>query len=299
MFDVLTGNILPVFSVLALGFLLGRIGMVSGIEARAINRVSFIVFQPPLIFLLIARIDVASFPVRPLALYACAEIVAFVLTYQIARRIFGREVAEAWLLAMAVVFVNSLLYIWPISVLIYGLDGVTSIGAIVAWDSTVAFAFFIISIELLSGDRGAGAAVASMSRNPVLLAILLAVLTNLIALPLPAPLVTALDFAGAAAPPLTLFAVGVILSASPLVPTPVVITIAGLKLVLFPLMVWALISQFSPGDPAAPQFILNAAGPSGMMAFSLALLHGVRSDAITPVIIWTCLLSLIPLALLA
>ena len=36
-----------------------------------------------------------------------------------------------------------------------------------------------------------------------------------------------------------------------------------------------------------------------MMAFALALLYGVRTDAITPVIIWTSFLSLIPLALLA
>ena len=35
------------------------------------------------------------------------------------------------------------------------------------------------------------------------------------------------------------------------------------------------------------------------MAFSLALLHGVRTDAIAPVIVWTSTLSLISLAWLA
>jgi hypothetical protein len=169
----------------------------------------------------------------------------------------------------------------------------------VAWDSTASFAFFIISIELICGKRGPRAAVVAMSRNPVLLAILLAIAVNLASVSLPAPLVTALDFAGHAAPPLTLLAVGVILSASALRPTPVVIAISAMKLALFPLLVWALMSGFDPADPASGQFILNAAGPSGMMAFALALLHGVRTDAITPVIIWTSLLSLISLALLA
>ncbi|MFZ5963816.1 AEC family transporter [Thalassococcus sp. BH17M4-6] len=299
MLSILTQDILPVFSVLALGYMLGRIGMISGGEARTVNRVAFLVFQPPLIFVLVARIDAASFPAAPLALYACAEVATFALTYLVARRVFQRDVAESWLLAMAVVFVNSLLYIWPISVLIYGSAGAAPISAIVAWDATVSFAFFIISIELICGQRGPRPAMASMLRNPVLIAILLAVVVNLMAAPLPAPLVTALEFAGAAASPLTLLAVGVILSASALRPTPVVAAISGFKLVLFPLLVWGLMTAFAPGDPAAPQFILNAAGPSGMMAFALALLHGVRTDAITPVIIWTSLLSLVPLALLA
>ena len=46
-------------------------------------------------------------------------------------------------------------------------------------------------------------------------------------------------------------------------------------------------------------FTLTAAGPSGAMAFALALLHGVRTDAIAPVIIWTSVLSLLSLAWLA
>ncbi|MDW4497698.1 AEC family transporter [Sulfitobacter sp. D35] len=299
MLDILTGNILPVFSLLALGFLLGRVGVIGAQEARAVNRISFLVFQPALIFLLVARIDVSSFPLRPLAGYALAEIVAFVLAYQVAFRVFHRGRAESWLLGMAVVFVNSLLYVWPISVLIYGAEGAAPITAIAAWDSTFAFGFFIISMELLRGGRGPRAALASMAVNPVLIAILLAIAVNIAGLTVPAPLVTALDFAGSAAPPLTLLAVGVILSGSPLVPTPVVLAISGMKLALFPVLVWVALAGVAPGDPAGAQFILNAAGPSGMMAFALALLHGVRSEAITQVIIWTSLISLIPLALLA
>ena len=45
--------------------------------------------------------------------------------------------------------------------------------------------------------------------------------------------------------------------------------------------------------------VLAAAGPSGAMAFALALLHGVRTDQIAPVVIWTSVLSLMSLAWLA
>lgn len=299
MLSVLTGNILPVFSVLALGFILGRAGTVSEGEARAANRIAFLIFQPALIFPLVAKYDASTFPIVALALYVAAQAICFTLAYLTARRIFGREHGESWLLGMAVVFTNTLLYVWPISVLIYGAAGATPITAIVAWDSTVSFAFFIISMELIAGKYGTGAAVRSMGRNPVLMAILLGLVVNISGLTLPAPVETALHYAGVAASPLTLLAVGIILSGSRLTPTPVVAGISALKLLLFPAMVWALIAVVHPSDPAAPQFLLAAAGPSGMMAFSLALLHGVRTDAITPVIIWTSLLSVIPLALLA
>lgn len=299
MLNVLTGNILPVFSVLALGFILGRGRVVSESEARAANRLAFLIFQPALIFPLVAQFDVSTFPAKALALYVVAEILCFTLTYLIARRVFGREHGESWLLAMAVVFVNTLLYVWPISVLIYGTAGAAPITAIVAWDSTVSFAFFIISMELISGKDGTTAAVRSMGRNPVLVAIVLGIAMNLAGLAIPAPVETALHYAGAAASPLTLLAVGIILSGSRLTPSPVVVTVSAFKLALFPAIVWALIAFVDPGDTAAPLFLLTAAGPSGMMAFALALLYGVRTDAITPVIIWTSFLSLIPLALLA
>ena len=200
---------------------------------------------------------------------------------------------------MAVVFVNSLLYVWPISVLIHGAEGAAPVTAIVAWDATIAFAFFIVSMELISGKGSTGHALRSMSRNPVLVAIVLGIAVNLSGLPLPAPLSTALTYAGNATSPLMLLAAGIILSASPLTPSPTVAGITALKILGFPALVWGLFFAFRPGDPVEPLFLLNAAGPSGMMAFSLALLYGVRTDAITPVIIWTSVLSLLPLALLA
>ena len=113
------------------------------------------------------------------------------------------------------------------------------------------------------------------------------------------PILTAAEFAGAGAAPLTLFALGVILSGTALAPSPTVIGISALKLLVFPLMVWGALSLASPGNPWSPFFILNAAGPSGAMAFALAMLYKVRTDTIAPVIIWTSTLSLFSLALLA
>jgi hypothetical protein len=300
MLQILTHDILPVFFMLALGLGLGRARVVSGAEAATLNRVAFLILQPALIFPLIAGIDWGSFRADALAVYAAMQALVFTATYQLLRRLFGRAAMEAWLLAMAAVFVNTLLYIWPISLLIYGEAAVLPVTAIVAWDSAVVFAFFIISTDLMSG-RGAGVAAAArrLVRNPVLMAIVLGLVVNLAGLAIPEPVQTALRFSGAAAAPLTLFALGVILSGHSLLPGPVVATVSAIKLVAFPALVWLALPLTAPPETWQTLVTLTAAGPSGAMAFALAMLYRVRTDAIAPVIVWTAVLSLLSLSWLA
>jgi len=68
MFQVLTHNILPIFSMLALGYVLGLTRKVSREEATAINRVAFLVLQPALIFPLINGLSFAEFQFDAIAL---------------------------------------------------------------------------------------------------------------------------------------------------------------------------------------------------------------------------------------
>lgn len=299
MFHVLTHDILPVFAMLALGFCMGRFRKASVQEATALNRIAFLVLQPALIYPLIIGLDFGAFDFAAIGVYFLCEILTFALSYLVARRVFGREHLESWLLAMAVIFVNSLLYIWPVSFLIYGETAALPITGIVALDATLWFSFFIVSMELMAGDRTQGGAVGRITRNPILIAIALGLVVNLSGLATPEPLLTAFHFSGAAAAPLTLFALGVILSGHALMPSPVVAGIAALKLLVFPLAVVGALSLMLPDNAWAPFLTLNSAGPSGAMAFALALLYKVRTDAIAPVIIWTSFLSLFSLAYLA
>ncbi len=304
MLHVLTHNILPVFSMLALGFILGRAKTVSQDEARAVNRIAFLVLQPPLIFMLLTGLDLSTVRFDAIGIYLACEIIGFTGTFIVARTLYKCPLAEAWLLGMAVVFVNSLLYIWSIATLIYGDAEALPITAIVALDSSLSFGFFIVSMEIISG-KGNGrtsalsAALPKILRNPILATIVLALGLNLGHVQVPEPILTAARFAGAGAAPMTLFAMGVVLSANTIVPNATIAGISAIKLLCFPLLVWAGFMVLSPGNPWTELFRLNAAGPSGAMAFALALLHGVSTRNIAPVIVWTSVLSLFSLAWLA
>lgn len=300
MVHVLTHNILPIFSMLALGFLLGRAGKVARDEATAINRVAFLVLQPALVFPLISGLNWDDLRLDAIAIYASCQIIMFIVAYMIARRILRRDTLEAWLLAMTTVFVNTLLYIWPISFLLYGEAASVPITSLVAWDTAFTFAFFIVTTDLMVNRQASAAqSLRRVSMNPVLIAIVLGVVSNSLDFAPPEPVLTALHFAGAGAAPLTLLALGVILSGHSLVPSSTIITISALKLLAFPALVWAALHLGQRPLEWNTLLVLGAAGPSGAMAFALAVLHGVRTDQIAPVIIWTSVLSLFSLAWLA
>lgn len=297
---VLLDPILPVFAILAFGFVSGHAGWAGEAEARTINRFAMTVLLPILVFDLMASAPVHSFRLAPVAIYAGAEIAFFALGYWLARRIFQRSAGEAVLLGLCGIFGNNAFYVLPISILLYGEAGVLPVVAIVTLDVFVVFGGAMLALELIQRERATPLGVAvTLLRLPMVHAIWLGLVFALSGLALPGPLQTFVDFNGSAAAPVALYALGVVLAGTQFRAEPVVAAISAVKLVLFPAAVWAALALWTPEDQGAALYTLAAAGPAGAMGFSLALLYGVRTDAIAQVLVWTSLLSLGTLALLA
>ncbi|GMG80885.1 hypothetical protein LNKW23_00970 [Paralimibaculum aggregatum] len=297
---VLVDPILPVFAILAFGFAMGRSGRISVEEARLINRFAMSVLLPIMIFGLIATAPVRSFSVVPLAVYAGAEALVFAAGFWLARVWLARPAPEALLLAFGGIFANNAFYVLPIARLLHGDAGALPVTAIVTLDATVTFAAAIVALQVLSlGQVSLGMVAARLAGTPLLQAILAGFAVALAGVALPGPVKTFLDFNGAAAAPVALFALGVVLSQTPFRADRTVAVFAGVKLVAFPAAVAVGLALFAGAAPGQELTLLGAAGPAGAMAFSLALLYGVRTDAIAQVIVWTSLLTLPTLALLA
>ena len=302
MFEIIKNDIFPIFSALVLGFALGKYQIISRTEAATLNKIGFMIFQPALIFTLIQNTDISGILLPALALYALAQGLLFLITLIISLKLLKLEFIEAWLVSMCVVFVNTLMYIWPISQLMYGTGGNLPINAVVLWDATITFAFFIISTDLIAHSRTSFSVKTTGKRliqNPVLIAILLAVCSKLVHFDIDVSIIKALGFIGPAAPPMMLLALGIILSQSPLIPNIQIATITGIKLIGLPVILLILITIFVTDPYWEKLLLLNSAGPSGAMAFALAMLHRAKTDIIAPVIIWTSLLSLPLLAILS
>ena len=302
MLEIIKNDIFPIFSVLVLGFCLGKYKIISREEASTLNKIGFLVFQPALIFTLILNTNITGILFEALGLYALAQIVLFLVTLMISLKFLELQLLEAWLVSMCVVFVNTLMYIWPISQLMYGNVANLPINAVVLWDATFVFAFFIITTDFIA-NPGASFSIKitamRLVQNPVLLSIILASCLKIMKIEIDTSFITALEFIGPAAPPMMLLALGIILSQSRLVPNIPIALISGIKLIGLPFLLLLLITVFRTEAHWAKLLLFNSAGPSGAMAFALAMLYGANTKIIAPVIVWTSILSLPLLAVLS
>ena len=136
-------------------------------------------------------------------------------------------------------------------------------------------------------------------KNPVLLCIVFAVLFSLSELPLFGPIQTALEFLSAGTAAITLFALGVILSAHSLSPRKTICLVSAVKLFGLSALVALVLLSGEWSTHWSQLLILNAADPSGAMAFAITMLYGVNTVRIAPVTEWTSLISVLTLVWLA
>ncbi|PWJ12446.1 AEC family transporter [Jannaschia seohaensis] len=301
MLSVLADPILPVFAILAIGFALGRFGWMSVEEARLVNRLAMTVLIPIVLFDLLANAPYATFAPRALLVYVGVEAAVFASTVLVCRRLFGLPAGEAVILGFASIFTNNVFYGLPIAVLLYGEDGVLPIMTIIILDSTVAMGGTMIALQAIrQGSASPLAVLGIFWRTPALLAMLAGLAYGATGLRMPAPVLTFLDFNGEAAAPVALFALGVVLSSTRFGWDGAVAATVGIKLLLFPAAIALGLVLFAGGAGETGQrFVFGSAGPSGATAFSLALLYNVPTERIAQVLVWTSLLSLLTLAILA
>jgi len=298
--NVLSDPILPVFAIMAIGFLAGRIGLTSIEEARVVNRFAMTILMPILGFDLIANAPIYTFSLPPLLIYASAQAITFIGGYFIAFRIFKLDSGQSVLLAFCTIFPNTVLYILPISKLLYGPDQILPITTIITWDTSIVFITAIVTMQLINLGKIAPTKIAStLIKNPLLASLVAGSAFALAGIQVAQPVQTFLSFAGAAAPPVALFALGVVLSQTRFTFDLPVITYTLIKLLIFPLFIWVGFEGFAPLEQGREQFLLGAAAPAGAMAFTLAFLYNVRTDIIAQVIVITSLLTLASLAFLA
>lgn len=285
---------------MALGFFLGRAGWISVAEARLVNRITLTVFLPVFLFDVSSRTDIARFTLLPVATYLVVELAVFMVGFALAFYVMQREASESLLLGMTGVVANNAFYVLPIALVLYGAEGAQPFVAITTVDGLIGFSAIILALEFVRHGRLSWRVLGrGIIRSPIILALVAGIAFSATGLVLPQPLVTYISFNGAAAAPLALFALGVVLSETAFRADPVVALFVGIKILIFPACVWAAFHLVSYEAADAPIYVLSAAGPSVAMALSLALLHDVRTETIAQIMVWTGVFSLVSIVVLA
>lgn len=300
MLSALADPILPVFFVMALGLLFGKTGLFSIDMARTLNAFVFYIAQPALIILLAANAPFSNYDLPALGLYFASELVLYLGVAVIARKVFKRDARESILLGMSSVFVNHLYYVLPIVRLLHGDAAATPIEGAIFVDVAVLFCGTIFIMDLFSRQTvSLKDYPLILGKNPALLALVFGIVANLAGTAVPSGLNTFAEFAGSAAPPISLFALGVVLSKVEIGnPGKLLAIIILAKILVHPILGFGLFAVADvPVDWSGPLTIL-AAGPSGAMPFVIALQYKVPTDIMAKAILVTTILTLISLAAL-
>jgi predicted permease len=143
---------------------------------------------------------------------------------------------------------------------------------------------------------------ALLVKHPMLQAIAAGLLVNLAEIPLHDGINTFTHFVGAAASPIALFALGIILTATASRSfDKMALSVVGLKVIVHPLLAWLMFSGAAAlANPAwTSTALLVSAGPCGLMPFVLAVQYKVNVATIARAVGYSTVISLVTLAVMA
>lgn len=300
MLDALFNSVLPIFAVVGLGYLFGRLGWFDLTAAQALSRFVHYAAVPVLLFRLLATADTSLFDWALVGSYLGTELVIYAGAFLVFRFVFRRPLHEAILLAMASVFANHLLYLLPIATFRFGEAVAAQMITFVVVDSIVIYGGTVVLLDLTgAGDPPEGTtSLGRLVRNPQLLAIAAGVVANIVGVPLDNGFGTFVRFLGGAAAPVSLFALGIVLMAQAgRTDFRVALTVSLLKLALMPAVVAGFaFGVFAVNPVAAGQALLVAAAPSGILPFVLAVHHRLPARDISMAVMLSTVASLFTVA---
>jgi len=298
MLSTLADPILPIFAILAIGVIAGWRGWFDVEFARVLNRFTFYIAQPALVYFVVARAPFAAFDYRALGLYFVSEVAVYALGYWVTRRYFGRDHREALLLGMTCAFVNHVFYILPIAERIYGEEAAATIAGIIIVDIAVLFCGTVLILDMMKAGSASPVKIAGMMvRNPAFLAIVAGLATYALEPLAPQGLFTFAEFVGRAAPPTSLFALGIIMAGADFRrPGGATWSVVGIKTLIHPILLLTMFSVTEVDADKAQIALLVAAGPCGAMPFVIALQYGVKTETIARAILISTGITLFTLA---
>lgn len=281
------GIVAPVFLVVILGTVAARRAWVTDGEVDAILRFTTRFAVTALLFRATATLDLGeALDPAMLASYYLPAFAAFGIGAVVAHRLFGQRPGESIAAGFTALFSNTLFLGLPIVERAYGQAGMTLALAIVAIHAPTMYLVGIVSMESVARDGGGLVAglrklVASLSRNPIVVAALAGLGMNVAGIPLPGPAEEAMRLMASAALPLGMFGIGATLTRYSIGgDLRMTAFFAVLTLVIRPLMIAAVAFRILDLDPLAARVVtMMGAMPGGINIYLFAVLYG-RSQAL-------------------
>jgi len=293
-------SIAPIFLLLVLGYGLRR-GGIPSVEFWNLNdRLVYWILFPALLFSNTSTIDLSGDLLSSFAVVIYCGFGSAVLFALVSSRLFRLNGATASSVLQGAARHNSFIAL-AVAERLIGLDGLALATLVTALLIPVTnITVVTLMVTMIRGDGGRGAVLRAvlrdLARNPLLIAVLLGIATNVLNI---APIPVLSDMAkilGAAALPIMLLCVGanIRIRAMTSAGLPVALSVVG-KMVVFPAMILVAAQFVDLSDAALLVLILYGAVPTAASAYTLARQMGGDAPVMATIITLQTALSFVTL----
>jgi len=274
-------TILPVFIIMAAGYGAVKFGYLKPEIADSLNLVTVRFAVPVLLFRAIYNLDfekAIQWPV--LTVFYLGAASSFLITIVLARGLFKRKPGQAVAVGFCAMFSNTVLIGLPIAERAFGTEILPLVFGIIAFHAPSLYTIGILTMEFARSDgrpirQTLNAALRSIFANPLMIGILTGALLNTLSIPLPTPLIGAIDMVATAAIPIALIGIGAALTRykikSEMSET---MLVSVMSLVVHPAIVmYIAYSLLGLPQPFVQAAVIIAAMPPGMNIYIFAVMY--------------------------
>ena len=289
--------------VVAVGYVVGRIGILGPTALDVLSKSAFFVFSPALLFVVLGDADIQQLFSRLLpvsALSALATLGIFVLIAAVFLRRKGRALTVG---GLASSYVNSNNIGLPLAAYVLGDPALAAPVLLFQLIVMTPVALTILDI-FTSGRVSLGRILSQPLRNPLIIGAVLGVIVSATDIAVPEIIHEPLEILGQATVPTLLFALGLSLATQKLWDAkdqrPDIVLASTLKLLVMPTIAWllgAFVSALSPEGLFT--VVILATLPSAQNVFNYAQRYGVSIPLARDSVVITTVLSLPVMLLVA
>lgn len=302
--DVVLTVTFPLFALILAGFVAGKRQWIDAASLRGMTGFLFYLAVPVMLFHLMLRAPVDhSFDIRPPLIYCAVMAGLYILSMVIGRLAFHSSPGERAIQGICSVFGNSVYIGLPVAIALLGEAAAFPLVLVIIFESIFILTTTVAILEVAKNARGRAllSSAIQVITNPVVAACVLGMLAGFAGLELPTAVDSLARLLGGAAVPCMLFALGVTLAhqrlSERLVETG---TLIGLKLLVFPTLVFVLIGLLTDVDflwQAA--FTIAAASPTGANPFLVAEQYRTYVARASTTVLFSTAISMLTISALA
>jgi len=294
-------TMMPIVGLMALGVAAARLRVLNEAGVKGLVLFVFNFSIPALLLTGMADLELrADLEWDFLVAFYAASFATYGLGVALAAIRYRRPLEDQAIFGMGAGFSNLVLLGLPVVITALGPEAMLPLLIVIGLHSATFMPLTVLMIQAGRDGGGPGGArvvrlLAEILRNPIVIGILIGLLVNATGAPLWTGLATMLDLLGAAAIPCALFAMGASLTTYPLAgEAGPALALSALKLVVHPLLVWAIAVPVLGGSGIAVTVaVLLAAMPSAVNVYLFGARYEAAADVAARTVLFTTVCSMI------